>query len=165
MVVCAHDNHGKVAEFCEAHEMKILEWYTGNLRDCHKGDCTVVVTDQAMSRQEYDSLKCTLFGRGLELVSTDWTDDEVILALLRQTIEYRKRRGGRQMFGFTKKNGVIVEIPEMMEVARRVIELRDAGITLKGIRADSGVHHPDGKKISMSTIQLIIKNRDKYERK
>jgi hypothetical protein len=161
MVVCAH---GEVAVFCEKHNIEILERYNGDLED-YSGNCAVIVTDQKMTREQYESLKCTMFGRGLEVISTDWTDDAIILALLRQTVERRKKRGGRQMFGFTKKNGVVVEIPEMMEVARRVIELRDAGITLKGIRSDGNVKHPDGRKISMSTIQLIIKNRDKYERK
>jgi hypothetical protein len=162
MVVCAH---GDVAGFCEAHEMQILESHIGNLEDYHKSNCAVIVTDQAMTRQEYDSLKCKLFGHGIELVSVFWTDDEVILRLLHNQIDNRKKRGGRQVFGFTKKNGQVVEIPEMMVVARRVIELRDAGYTLKAICADRKVRHPDGKKISVSTIQQIIKNRDKYERK
>lgn len=161
MVVCAH---GNVAGFCEAHEMQILESYVGNLNDYYKSNCAVIVTDQVMSRQEYDFLKCTMFARGVELVSTEWTDDEGILRLLNNQIMGRKKRGGRQVFGFTKKNGQVVEIPEMMAVARRVIELRDAGLTLKGIHADKGVHHPDGRKISVSTIQMIIANREKYER-
>lgn len=161
MVVCAH---GEVAVFCEKHNIEILERYSGDLED-YSGNCAVIVTDQQMTREQYESLKCTMFGRGLELISIDWTDDAIILALLWQTVERRKKRGGRQMFGFTKKNGVVVEIPEMMEVARRVIELRDAGITLKGIRSDGGVKHPDGRKLSVTTIQTIVKNRDKYERK
>ena len=159
MVVCAH---GDVAAFCERHEMEILEMYFGNLVG-YKGGCAVIVTDQKMTREEYESLKCVLFGRGIELVSTDWTDDAVILALLRHTVEQRKKRGGRQIFGYYKKNGVITENPRMMAVARRVIELRDAGYTLKAIRADADVHHQDGKKLAVSTIQQIIKNREKYE--
>ena len=159
MVVCAH---GDVAGFCENHEMQILEVYIGYLDDYQRRNCAVIVTDQEMTRQDYDSLKCKLFARGVELVSTQWTDDEVIMRLLQHQIDNRKKRGGRQMFGFTKKNGQVVEIPEMMEVARRVIKLRDAGYTLKGIAADRKVRHSDGRKISISTIQQIIKNRDKY---
>jgi hypothetical protein len=158
MVVCAH---GDVAGFCEAHEMQILECYIGYLEDYHKSNCAVIVTDQKMTRQEYDSLKCTLFGRGIELVSVDWTDDEVILRLLRNQIEQRGKRGGRQMFGFVKRAGEIIEIPEKIEVARRMIEMRDAGATLEKIREDCRVR---GKKLSKSTIQQIIKNRDKYEK-
>ena len=161
MVVCAH---GDVAGFCEVHEMQILETYIGDITEYHKSNCSVVVTDTVMTRQEYDSLKCTLFARGVELVSTEWTDDEVILRLLNNQIQNRKKRGGRQVFGFTKKNGQVVEIPEMMEVARRVITLRDAGYTLKSICADRKVRHSDGRKISVSTVQQIIKNRERYER-
>lgn len=150
MVVCAH---GDVAAFCEAHEMQILDCYIGYLED-YKGSCAVVVTDQKLTRQEYDTLKCTLFGRGVELVSTEWTDDEVIVRLLHSQIDNRKKRGGRQMFGFYKKNGRIVECPEKIAVARRIIELRDGGSKLREIR--------EQVDLSMSTIQTIIRNRDKY---
>lgn len=158
MVVCAH---GSVVEFCENHEMKILESYSGNLED-YKGNCPVVVTDAVMTRAEYDSLKCTLFSRGVELVSTEWTDDELIVRLLHNQIEQRGKRGGRQMFGFYKRKGVIVENPGQMAVARRIIELRDAGTTLREIREHKDVHHLDGTEISLSTIQQIIRNREKY---
>ena len=158
MVVCAH---GEVAAFCESHEMQILEKYGGSLED-YKGSCPVVVTDQKMTRQEYDTLKCTLFGRGVELVSTEWTDDELILRLLRSQIDNRKKRGGRQIFGFNKENGRIVENPAKIAIARRVIELRDAGCKLREIKDDKGVCYPDGTPLSLSTIQVIIRNRDKY---
>lgn len=160
MVVCAH---GDVSDFCIIREMEILEQYSGDLSD-YRGNCPVIVTDQRMTRQEYDSLKCTLFGRGVELVSTEWTDDEVILRLLHNQIQNRGKRGGRQTFGFMKKNGQIVEIPKLMYVARRIIELRDSGMTLKEIQNFPEIHHLDYKKISVSTIQQIIKNREKYEK-
>jgi hypothetical protein len=160
MVVCAH---GDVSRFCEEHEMEILEKYEGDLLN-YNGKCLVIVTDQKMTREEYESLKCKVFGHGYELVSVDWTDDTIILALLRQTIANRKKRGGRQMFGFTKKNGEITEIPRLMYVARRIIELRDSGMTLREIREFPEIHHLDYKKISTSTIQQIIKNRERYER-
>lgn len=158
MVVCAH---GEVAKFCENHEMQILERYDGNLED-YKGSSVVVVTDQKMSREEYDRLKCTLFGRGIELVSTDWTDDEVIVRLLRNQIENRGKRGGRQIFGYYKKNGMVAENPAMVAVARKVIELRDGGSKLREIQAHDGVCFPNGEPLSLSTIQTIIRNRDKY---
>lgn len=151
MVVCAH---GNVAEFCEKHEMQILECYIGYLED-YKGNCPVVVTDQKMTRQEYDTLKCTLFGRGVELVSVEWPDDELILRLLRNQVEQRGKRGGRQMFGFHKKKGMIVEIPEKMKIARMIIEMRDSGKTLREIC--------EVVDVSMSTVQTIIKNREAYE--
>ncbi len=161
MVVCAH---GDVAKFCETHEMEILECYIGYLED-YKGNCAVVVTDQRMTRAEYDSLKCALFGRGVELVSTEWTDDEVIVRLLRNQIEQRGKRGGRRVFGFYQKNGQIVENPAKIAVARRIIEMRDAGCTLREIREDSGVRNTDGSLLALTTIQTILKNRDKYEKK
>lgn len=161
MIVCAH---GDVAGFCEKHEIEIMESYDGDLED-YSGNCVVIVTNQQMTREQYEYLKCTMFGRGVELVSTDWTDDAIIVALLRQTVDRRKRRGGRNPFGYRKENGEFVEIPMLIEVARDVIKLRDAGHTLRYIRDHEDIRHLDGKKISMSTIQLIIKNRDKYERK
>lgn len=158
MVVCAH---GEVSEFCEKYDMKVFESYSGDLRD-YRGNCAVVVTAQAMTLEEYDSLKCELFGRGYELVSVNWVDDDMVLRLLHNQVEQRKKRGGRQMFGFYQKHGRIVENPAMIAVARRVVALRDAGMTYREIREDSGVHHPDGRKLSLSTIQVIIGNRDKY---
>ena len=160
MVVCGH---GEVAGFCSAHEMEILESYDGPLSE-YKGNCAVIVTAAEMSREEYDSLKCNLFSRGVELVSTAWTDDSVILRLLRNQIEQRKKRGGRQMFGYRKRNGVVVAIPAGVAVARRIIELRDSGYTLRCIQEDEGVRHWDGKKLCISTIQTILKNREVYER-
>lgn len=153
MVVCAH---GDVAGFCEKHGIEILERYNGDLKD-YSGSCPVIVTDQHMTREEYESLKCTMFSRGVELVSVDWTDDAIIVALLRQTIERRRHRGGRQVFGFYKKNGVIAEIPEKIGMARRIIALRDSGETLRDIAKSEG--------LSVSTVQTILNNRDKYERK
>lgn len=160
MVVCAH---GSVSEFCKNHEMEILEVFAGDLND-YKGKCAVIVTDQQMTREEYESLKCVLFGRGYELISTEWTDDAIILALLRQTIERRKKRGGRQIFGFYKKNGVITEIPEMIAVARKIIELRDNGWCLREIQGHKDIRHPDGGVIGISTIDSILKNRERYEK-
>lgn len=164
MVVCAHDTKGDVDAFCEAHEMQILESYFGDIGDYYKSNCAVIVTDQEMTRQEYDSLKCTLFSRGVELVSTKWTDDEAILRMLQCQIQNRKKRGGKQIFGYTKKNGLITEIPEMIAVARKVLKMRDSGFTLKEISGDKEIRYPDGRKISVSTIQQIIKNREKYEK-
>lgn len=158
MIVCAH---GKVSEFCERHEMLIFEMYDGVLED-YKGSCSVIVTDQKMTRDEYDRQKCVLFGRGVELVSVDWTDDEVILRLLRNQVESRKNRSGRQMFGFYRKNGIVMENPAMIAVARRVIELRDAGLSYRRIKEDSMVRWSDGREIAISTLQVIVENRERY---
>lgn len=159
MVVCAH---GDVATFCRQHGMEIFERYSGSLDD-YNGSCAVLVTDMQLSMEEYEDWKCLLFGRGVELVSTRWSDDEFILRLLHTQVRQRKQRGGRQMFGFYKKNGVISEVPELIAVARRVIILRDRGYTLRQIQQDKGVHHLGGRSICMSTIQQILKNREVYE--
>lgn len=159
MVVCAH---GDVAGFCEEHEMLVFERYKGDLND-YDGSCAVVVTDQKMTGEEYDSLKCLMFSRGIELISTEWSDDETILRILRQSVDRRKRRGGKQLFGFYKKNGLIMENPATIVVARRVIELRDAGFTYKQISENPDVCHSDGRKLAISTLQKIVINREKYE--
>lgn len=159
MVVCAH---GEVAEFCKRHNMKVLETYDGDLSEYH-GNCPVVVTDQPMSREHYDSLKCELFSRGVDLVSVHWMDDDLVVRLIRNQLEQRGKRGGRQRFGYYKKNGVITENPAMMAVARRIIELRDAGLTYREISEDEGVRHQGGKKLATSTIQQIVKNREIYK--
>lgn len=72
-------------------------------------------------------------------------------------------RGGRQPFGFCKNNGKIVEVPNRIVVARRIIELRDAGMKLEKIREDESVRWPDGRKLSLDTINRILKNRSLYE--
>ena len=160
MVVCAH---GDVTEFCKNHELLILEHHDGAL-DEYKGSCRILVTDQEMTREEYDTQKCVLFGRGFELVSTEWTDDEVILRLLRNQIVSRKNRTGRQMFGYSRRNGLVTENPKLFAVARKVIELRDAGRSYRQIQADPEVRWPDGREIALSTLQVIVKNRDRYEK-
>lgn len=159
MVVCAH---GEVAAYCAKYEMEILEQYEGRL-DEYCGSCPVVVTAQRMTREEYELLKCILFARGYDLVSVDWSDDATILALIRHTLRERGKHGGRQIFGYRKENGVIIEIPEMIAVARRVIALRDAGHTLTEIREEEGVRHANNKRLALSTIQTILKNRERYE--
>lgn len=160
MIVCAH---GDVSEFCEEHEMLIFERHIGNLED-YNGSCAVLVTDQKMSGEEYDSLKCKLFGRGLELVSTEWSDDETILRLLRYSVENRARRGGRQLFGFYKKHGLILENPNTIGIARRVIELRDAGLSYREIQKTDGIAQPNGRELGTSTLQAIVMNRERYEK-
>ena len=143
--------------------MVVCEEYDGDIAD-YNGSCRVLVTAQDLPEMEYYMLKGKLMGRGIELISSRWIDDPRMIALLRCQVQSRKEKyGGRQSFGYRRRGGQVEEIPESMAVARRILELRDAGITLRGIQEDKGVHHPDGRKISVSTIQQIIKNREKYE--
>ena len=83
-------------------------------------------------------------------------------------MQERNRRkevyGGRQPFGYVRRKGEVVENPAMMAVARQIIEMKDAGHTLRMIQDEEGIRHPDGRKISISTIQQIIKNRERYEK-
>lgn len=166
MIVCSH---GNVSRYCREHGMISVETYVGALEE-YDGKPRVLVTDQDMSETEYYYLKGMLLTRGVDLIHTQYRDDEKILEVLaynaqRQREQHLIRYGGRQPFGFRKQNGVVVEIPEMMAVARRIIEMKDAGFSLRLIRNDKNVHHPDGRKISVSTIQQIINNREKYEKK
>lgn len=160
MMVCGH---GDVAEFCARQDMVVCEQYTGDLNDYH-GSCRVLVTDQDMPEMEYYMIKGKLMGRGIELVSTRFIDDPRMIQLLLCQVKNRKQNyGGRQSFGYRRRGDRVEEIPESIAVVRRILELRDAGHTLRSIHEDEGVHHPDGRKISVSTIQQIIKNRKKYE--
>lgn len=166
MIVCSH---GNVSGFCREHGMISVAKYVGALEE-YDGKPRILVTDQDMSENEYYYLKGLLLARGVDLISTRYKDDAKILGVLaynaqRQQEQYRIRYGGRQPFGYQKRDGEVVENPEMMAVARRIIELRDHGMTLRSIQDDPDIHHPDGRKISVSTIQQIVKNRDKYEKK
>jgi hypothetical protein len=143
--------------------------YMGSLED-YNGDCRILVTDQDMSENEYYYWKGVLLARGVDLISTRYKDDEKVLGVVAYTAQREQERrkqtyGGRQPFGWVRRNGVVVENPAMMAVARRIIEMKDAGSTLREIQADEDVHHMDGRDVSISTINQIIKNRDKYEGK
>lgn len=160
MLVCAH---GDVTQFCEARDMVITSHYDGDLEK-YEGVCRVLVTDAEMTQYDYYYLKGKLFASGVELVSTRYTDDGLlseyaVYAGKRGAEERRVKYGGRQRFGFC--DGVLTA--EGKAVTDRIFELRDKGYSYRMIREDEGVHHPDGRKMSISTIQIIIKNRSMYE--
>ncbi len=159
MIVCAH---GNVREFCDKQDMVICDEYNGELSD-YNGGCRVLVTDRHMTKNEYYYFKDILMRRGINLISTEHEDTPEVLEYLAYSAMRRKESyGGRQPFGYQRKNGEVVENPAMMAVARKIIELRDSGMTLREIQSSPDIHHPDGRKISVSTIQQIIKNREKY---
>lgn len=160
MLVCAH---GDVADFCKDRDMLICEEYDGDI-ERYSGSCRVLVTDRDMSENEYYFLKGKLLGRGVELVSTRYKDNRLVAEFLSYQADRRKKNyGGRHPFGCVMKDGVAVPTAEGSVVVRRILELRDAGHTLRQIQTDEGVHHPDGRQISISTLQQIIKNRARYE--
>lgn len=149
MIVCAH---GKVSEYCESRDMIIVERYAGEIEN-YSGDCCVLVTDRDMSSGEYYYLKGKMLARGIELVSTRYVDTENLAqGTVKDVSEKRKR--GRRMFGKDSE--------AEMAVVRRIFELRDAGRTLKEITEDENVRRMNGEKMSISTIQVILDNRDKY---
>lgn len=166
MLVCAH---GNVMGYCDEHGLRIAENWHGDLLD-YSGDCRCIVTDQEMGVQEFLYLRMAMFSRGYDLRSVHHpnVDEKVNEFLEYAGLQEQKRRreiyGGRQPFGFMRRNGVVIENPAMMAVARKIIELRDEGKTLREIQSVPEVHHPDGRRISVSTIQQIIKNRERYER-
>lgn len=158
-IVCAH---GEVGEFCEKHDLVVCERYDGDI-EAYNGSCRTLVTDQSMSQSEYYYIKDKLMRRGIDLISIDHKDTHEMLEFLGYVASRRKEKyGGRQPFGYQKRNGVVVENGAMMYVARRIIELRDSGMTLREIQEFPEIHHADGRKISVSTIQQIIKNRERY---
>ena len=160
MIVCGH---GDVADFCKERDMLVVEQYEGDLEK-YSGSYRILVTNQKMSESEYYYLKRKLLRRGVELISTRFKDCPALLEFLAYEAERLKEvHGVRQPFGFIRKNGEVMANPEMIAVARRVIELRDAGLVLRQIQEDSGVCRPDGRDLSLSTIQTIIKNRGLYE--
>lgn len=164
MIVCAH---GNVADFCKEHDMVIGDRYVGDIRE-YVGNLPVVVTDQELTKNEYYYLKKQLLSRGTELVSVYYNDSslsEFVVYLNQKEAEQRRQRyGGRTMFGVTRTGGEEVLLDDSRAVIERIFELRDAGMTYREIQEDRGVHHPDGRIISLSTIQVILKNREKYER-
>lgn len=160
MIVCGH---GDITEYCKDHDMVVCETWTGDI-DKYSGSCRVLVTDQKMSENEYYYLKGKMLGRGIELISTRHKDHKLMTEFLSYQANRRKEKyGGRQPFGYRKVGNEIREIPEMIAVARKIVEMKDAGATLREIHECADIYHPDGRKISVSTIQQIIKNRERYD--
>lgn len=148
MIVCAH---GEVSEYCENRDMIIVERFTGEIEN-YCGVCAVLVTDREMSSGEYYYLKGKMLARGIELVSTQYVDTE---NLAQGTVkEISEKRSGRRKFGDRSD--------AEMAVVRRIFELRDSGATYKEISEDPRVRYADGRKMPISTIQVILNNREKY---
>lgn len=153
MVVIAH---GNVDAYCEAHGMVIAERYTGKLEE-YSGDGLILVTDNCADVNDYYYLRGIFRSRGIELVSTHWYNpviENFMEYKEKRDAERRVKRGGRRLFGLQSE--------EAMAVVRRIFELRDAGCTMRQIADDPGVKYPDGRKMPVSTIQVILKNRERY---
>lgn len=150
MIVCAH---GEVSEYCENRDMIIVEQYTGDI-ESYGGVCRVLVTDREMSSGEYYYLKGKMLAQGVELVSTRYVDTENLSHEVIKVVEEKRPGQGRRKFGQGSD--------EEMAVVRRIFELRDAGYTLRAISKDPGVRYLDGRQMPVSTIQVILNNREKY---
>lgn len=159
MLVCAH---GNVSAYCAKHDMVIVDSHSGAIEE-YSGHIKVLVTDKEMSQAEYFLLKGKMLAQGVELVSVNYTDDTLIADVLAYTSKRRKKYGGRQKFGFYVRGGELKSRTESIRVARKIIEMRDAGFTLKEIREAKGICHPDGRPLSISTIHSIIEDRERYE--
>ncbi len=147
MKICIH---GDIAEICKKRGIVPTEVWTGKLSE-YNGICCTVVTDSDISKKEFYELKGEFRARGIELISTRYSDEE-------------PKRIGRQPFGWRVFNGEIVEDAFEIEVALRAIELHDRGLTLRAISEDEDICRPsDGSRLSSGTIYNIIKNRKKYE--
>ena len=153
MIVCAH---GEVSEYCENRDMIIVEQYTGEIEN-YGGVCRVLVTDQDMSTSDYYYLKGKMLAQGVELVSTRYVDSENLAQGMIKEVYEKHPVPGRRKFG----DGSEAE----MAIVRKVFELRDAGFTMKEISENPEVRYLDGRKIAISSIQVFLKNREKYERK
>jgi hypothetical protein len=127
--------------------MKICEKYEGEIRD-YEGLCCVLVTDAEISEAEYYYLKGEFLARGYELVSTRYTDEKLFSEYLIYANSRKKKSGGKK----SAIDGKIIQ---------NILKLRDEGKTLRGIREHESVRHPDGRKLSISTIQNIIKKGEK----
>lgn len=164
MIVCAH---GDVADYCKEHDMLINEQYSGDIEK-YSGDCLVIVTDQEMTKNEFYYLKAQMLRRGIELVSTRYCsrslDEFIAYQHSRESQKHHEKSGGRQIFGFYSQDGVVYEKPEELEVVKLIIGLRDLGMSYRQISEADKVCYSDGRKMSVSTIQAIIKNRNRYER-
>lgn len=151
MIVCAH---GEVSEYCKNHGMTICDQHIGDIEE-YQGVCRVLVTDAPMGENEFYALKLKMLKRGVELVSIDHSDEAMSEFVSYLAMQSRGGNGGgRPRFG----SGSEAE----MAVVRRIFELRDAGRTLREISESPEVAYLDGRRISVSTIQGILRNREKY---
>lgn len=153
MIVCAH---GEVSEYCKNRDMIVIEQYTGDIEK-YDGVCRVLVTDQDMSSGDYYYLKGKMLAQGVELVSTRYFDTENLAQGVIREIDDKRPARGRRKFG----DGSEAE----RAVIRRIFELKDGGSTLREISEDPGVRYLDGREIPPSSIQVMLRNREKYEGK
>ena len=157
---------GDVRDYCRIHDYVVKEWYYGNPED-YKGEWRILVTDWPYKKNEYYTVKIRMLMRGVELISTIWSDFDMDYFVMEYVDAERRRRikehtGGRPSFGFRREKGKEIVVPEELEVARLIVELREGGATYKEIAEHPDVKRPDGRRFSTSGIQVILNNKEKY---
>lgn len=142
----------------------------------------------------YYAYKNMLEKQGLEILSVteDWSAQDKITGMIlenflamaatveRESIRVRtsggriqkaKRggyAGGRPPYGYRSIRGQLTIVPEEAEVVRYVIAAKDAGVTFQTIcdkLNQMGKTNRSGSKFSISTLQVIVKNKPLYEGK
>ncbi len=158
---------GDVSDYCRNHNYVVKEWYYGNPVD-YNGEWKVLVSDWPYRKNEYYAVKIVLLRKGIELISTVWNDLDLDY-FAQEFVDFERNQkrkthtGGRPPFGFRMIDGKRVEVPGEIETARLIVQLREEGATYKQITEHPDVHYLDGTKFSISTIQVILRNRDKYK--
>ena len=148
--------HGKVDDYCAEHRMIIVARHTGKLEE-YEGRNTILVTDNCSDENEYYYLRDMFRTKSVELVSTHWFNEDIECFLEYKRCMDTKRRvkkGGRQLFG--------TQSDRDMAVVRRIFEMRDLGYTMRRISEAPDVCYADGRRMSVSTIQVILRNRERY---
>ena len=138
--------------------MVSIEDYFGLIED-YDGGCGVLYTEQELSKNEYYYLKYLLLRKRVELIHPCWDDDDLNDFVVYLNQRESSRRGGRLAYGFIRRNGVVVEDAVKIELARQIIELRDSGLTYRGIRDEIG------GVLSVGTVSNICMNRERYKKK
>lgn len=161
MIVTAH---GNVDDYCAARGMVIGARYEGEIEN-YVSPPVVLVTDQVFEKNDFYALKLKMLHRKVELVSVWHDDNEMNKFVMHLSLEKKTiTSAGRPKFGCKRVAGEIVEDPKGMAVVRRIFELRDAGFSYAKITEDDGVCYPDGRRMGVSVVQIILSNRDWYEK-
>lgn len=161
---------GDVSDYCRDHGYYVKEWYNSeNDPADYSGEWNILVTDWPYeSKNEYYATKIRLLRRGIELISTVWNDmdlDDFAQEFVELERKRRKKNhsGGRCPFGYRWIKGEQERVPGDFEVAQLIVRLRDEGKTYQQIADHPDVHRADGTRFGTSIIQVILRNRSRYE--
>lgn len=158
-MICAH---GDVDIFCRAHGWEITERYDGEITR-YSGSCKLIVTAQRMDKNEYYWLKMTMLRRKIDVVSVYFCDKDLTDFVEYMSQKRRPKYGGRLPFGFRRENGHVVRNDYEFSVVRRIVELREAGLSYREIVEHEDVRHEDGHKLSLTMVRSILMNRGRYD--